>query len=178
MHSNIRRTGAIIAAAGLALGLASCSGGQSTADACKIAEQTMTEVVTQAEVDAQQALQSAMQGEDVDFGTIFEPVKKALVEAQKKVTNEEVKSSLDTFVTEYTSFVEVIEGVDLSGFQELSEMSQLDPNDPEAMAKLDELQQKSTEMQQAAEKLQTEMQDKQETLIAASSELADLCNTK
>ncbi|WP_449280442.1 hypothetical protein [Leucobacter sp.] len=176
MNSITRRTGAVVAAAGLALALASCSGGQSVADACKIAEETMTEVVTQSQADTQEALQGALQGEDVDFGAIFQPIKDALGETQKKVTNEEVKGALDTFVAEYNSFAEVIEQVDLSGFQELSEMSDLDPTDPDAMAKLEELQQKSTELQQQAEDLQTEIQGKTESLTEASSELGDLCN--
>lgn len=177
MNSIARRTGAVVAAAGLALALASCSGGQSVADACTIAEETMTEVVTQSQADTQQALQGALQGEEVDFGAIFQPIKDALGETQKKVTNEEVKGALDTFVEEYNSFIGVIEAVDLSGFQELSEMSELDPSDPEAMAKLEELQQKSADLQQQAQDLQSDIQDKQGSLMDASSELADLCNT-
>jgi chromosome segregation ATPase len=177
MNSIVRRTGAVVAAAGLALALASCSGGQSVADACKIAEETMTEVVTQSQADTQQALQGALQGEEVDFNAIFQPIKEALSDTQKTVTNEEVSTALDGFVTEYNSFVGVLEQVDLSGFQELSDLSDLDPSDPEAMAKIEELQEKSTELQQQAQDLQTDIQDKTEALTAASSELSELCTT-
>ncbi|MFT4232063.1 MAG: hypothetical protein QM606_04695, partial [Leucobacter sp.] len=86
--------------------------------------------------------------------------------------------ALDAFVDEYDAFAASIEEVDLSGFADLSEMADLDPTDPEAMAKLEELQQKSEDLQQQAEDLQADLQSQTEALSDASSKLADLCDSK
>ncbi len=166
----------IFGAAALTLSLASCSGGQSVADACKIAQDSMTDVVAQSQTDAQSALQSAMSGEETDFAAIFTPVVDALEDTQGKVTNEDVKGPLDNFVTEYKSFVETFDGIDLSAMQEIQEMSQLDMTDPANQAKLEELQTKSKELQQQSQELQTKLQDSQSTLMDASSELNDVCS--
>ncbi|PRI10634.1 hypothetical protein [Leucobacter massiliensis] len=165
-----------VGAALLTLSLASCAGGQSVAEACQIAEDTMTEVVSQSQADTQQALQDAMQGEDIDLGATLQPVLDALGDAQKKVTNAEVKDALDGFVDEYQTFADTISAIDLSAFQELSDLSDLDPSDPEAMAKLDELQQKSQELQQKSQELQTELNERTEALTSASSKLEELCS--
>lgn len=161
-----RRIGAIVAALGLAATLASCAGGQSVADACKIANDTMTDVANKAQSDVQTGLQDAMSGGDVDFGEIFQPVVKALEETQGKVTNEEVKKPLDTFVTEYKSFATTIEGVDLSA---LKDAQNIDPTDPNAQAKIEELQKMS-------ETLQADVTESSAKLQEASTELASVCS--
>ncbi|MFT4231651.1 MAG: hypothetical protein QM606_02590 [Leucobacter sp.] len=126
MNTTIRRTGAVLATAGLALGLMSCSGGQSVEEACTVAEETMNEVVTESQADIQQSLQDALQGNEVDFEATLKPIQDALAETQDKVTNKEVKSALDAFVDEYDAFAASIEEVDLSGFADLSEMADLE----------------------------------------------------
>ena len=161
-----RRIGAIVASLGLAAALASCSGGQSVADACKVAEETMTDVVTESQAEVQTQLESAMAGETVDLNAALEPVQEALKDTQSKVTNEEVKKPLDTFVSEYNSFVDVIKGADLSG---MADLQNLDPTDPEAVAKAQELQ-------ADAQQLQTDLTDATSKLQDASTGLQSVCN--
>lgn len=170
-----RRIGAVVAALALASTLAACSGGQSVADACKVTNETMTEVVAQSQSDAQTAMQSAMQGEEVDLKAIFTPVVEALEETESKVTNDKVKPVLSTFVTEYKAFADALGEFDMSGFQELSDLSNMDPSAPDAAEKLEELQTKSEELQAQAEELQTTMQTQQEGLVEASSKLQEVC---
>ncbi|WP_427870994.1 hypothetical protein [Leucobacter luti] len=162
-----RRIGAIVAALGLAATLASCAGGQSVADACKIANDTMTDVANKAQSDVQTGMQDAMAGKDVNFGEIFKPVVKALEDTQGKVTNEEVKKPLDKFVTEYKSFASTIEEVDLSA---LKDAQNIDPTAPDAQAKLEELQ-KSTE------KLQADITESSTKLQESSTELNSVCSS-
>lgn len=161
-----RRIGAVIASIGLAAALASCAGGQSVADACKVAEETMTDVVTESQTEIQAQMQSAMSGEEIDLNAALEPVQEALKDTQSKVTNEEVKKPLDAFVTEYNSFVDVVKGADLSG---MAELQNLDPSDPEAMTKAQELQEE-------AQQLQTDLTDATSKLQDASEGLQSVCN--
>lgn len=174
---NVRRAGAIAAAGLLALSVASCAGGQSTAEACTIVKDTMNGAVNEAQSEAQSSLSSLMKGEEVDFKEVFAPVKKALVDAQEQVTNEEVGEKLDTFVAEYTEFTGIFDDIDMSAFQDLSGLSDIDPADPDAMAKAEELQAKAEELQATAEELQTSVQDKQESITAASDGLQEVCNS-
>lgn len=167
MTSKIRRTGALAATAALAFTLVSCSGGQSTAEACQIANDTMNSAVDQMNSDVQGALQGAVGGEDIDFGSIFAPVTEALHETQSKVTNEEVKGALDTFVDEYTSFAATIEGFDLSSF---GDMSDIDPSDPDAMQKLEE-------MQASAEELQTTLTEQTASMQEAAAGMQEVCGS-
>ena len=171
-----RRIGAAVAALALASTLAACSGGQSVADACKIAEDTMTEVVATSQTDAQAAMQSAMEGEDVDLAEIFAPVVKALEETEGKVTNGDVKPALSAFVKEYKSFAGALGDFDMSAFKDISELSNIDPTAPDAEEKLAELQKMSEELQAQSEELQTTLTTQQETLTAAGTKLQEVCN--
>lgn len=171
-----RRIGAAVAALALASTLAACSGGQSVADACKIAEDTMTEVVATSQTEAQSAMQSAMAGEDVDLKAIFTPVVEALEETEGKVTNGDVKPALNDFVTEYKAFADTLGEFDMSAFKDIAELSNVDPTAPDAAEKLAELETKGKELQAQAEELQTSMQTQQESLTAAGTKLQDVCN--
>lgn len=95
MNTNIRRIGALLAAGALATTLAACSGGQSVADACKIANDTMTEVSSDTEAATQQFMQDMTAGGEVDINALFEPIGKALESAQSEITNEEVSKALE-----------------------------------------------------------------------------------
>lgn len=177
MHQNIRRAGAITTAALLAFGLASCSGGQSTADACAIVQDTMTESVNSSQSEVQSAMSDLMSGKSTDFSAIFAPVNKALEDAQGQVTNTEVSEKLDAFVAEYGNYTAVLEDVDLSAFEDIAELSNIDPTDPEAMEKAEELQAKAQELQETSTELQAAVQKEQDSLSAASKDLQDVCNS-
>ena len=157
-NSIIRRTGALLAAAALTVTLASCSGGQSVAEACKVAQNAMSEVNT----NTSSMMQEAMSG-DADYAELFKPVQEALADAESQVTNEEVSSALKGVSTEFNGLVD-----DLSGF-EIPSTDDIDPTDPEAMAKLDKMQEDLTAV---SEKLQERAQSLQD----AGNELTSLCN--
>ena len=161
-----RRIGAVVASIGLAAALASCSGGQSVADACKVAEETMTGVVTESQTEIQSQMEAAMSGGEIDLDAALQPVQEALKDTQSKVTNEDVKKPLDAFVGEYNAFVKVVQDADLAG---MAELQNLDPSDPEAMAKAQELQAE-------AQTLQTEITDATKKLQDASNDLQSTCN--
>ncbi len=130
-----RRIGAVVAALALASTLAACSGGQSVADACKIADTTVSE----ANSEMQSLMSDAMSGNG-DLATMFEPVNKALDDAQAKVTNPEVSEALASVADEFAGMSE-----ELAGYK-LPDMSSIDATDPDAMAELEALQAESEEL--------------------------------
>lgn len=157
MLKKFARTGALVAAAGLALSMSACSGGQSVAEACKVANETVNEV----NQDTQQIMQDALSGGDMT--ELFAPVEKALDDAQSKITNEEVATKLGKVQDEFSAMSSKLEGV------EMPDMSNIDPTDPDAMADL--------ESQQAElEQLSTDMQESSEALMAAGQDLQETCN--
>ncbi|MBK0420786.1 hypothetical protein JD292_01645 [Leucobacter sp. CSA2] len=165
---SVRRIGAVLATFGLAAALVSCSGGQSVADACKITNDQMESVVTKSQSNVNAELQKATQGEDADIKGAFEPVTKAIKDAQTKVTNEEVKKPLDTFAKEYNSFIDSVEGVD---FKQFADLKNLDPTDPNAM-------EKAKAVQETAQKLQKDMTDHATKIQDAGNKLTEVCKTK
>ncbi|RGE24360.1 hypothetical protein [Leucobacter sp. wl10] len=158
MNSTVRRTGAILAAAGLVFGLASCSGGQSVAEACKVANSTVNDATSK----MQGLMSDAMSGKG-DMSTMFDPINAALKEAQGKVTNEEVSTALKKVSDEFSAL-----SATMKDFK-MPDMSSIDPTDPEAMAKLDE-------MQTQAQELSTKVQGQADSLTKAGQNLQKTCN--
>lgn len=163
MLKKITRTGALVAAAGLALTMTACAGGQSVAEACKIADDAMQEATSETQANASELMQSMTEGGEVDFAATFEPVTAGLEKAQKEVTNEEVSAALDKFATEYKSFVGLLEGF------EIPDMSNIDYSDPDAMAEVETFQAE-------AQKLSTDMQDQATAMTDAGKEMQKVCN--
>ena len=157
------RVGGLLAAVTLALGMTACSGGQSVAEGCKVANDAMNDVTQETQANADELMQSMTEGGEVDFAAAFEPVTAGLEKAQKEVTNEEVSASLEKFATEYNGFVEL-----LSGF-EMPDMANLDYSDPNAMAELEAFQAE-------AQQLSTDMQERATAMTEAGQEMQELCN--
>lgn len=147
----------IFGAAALTLSLASCSGGQSVADACNIANSTVNEATG----DLQSVLSDAMSGEG-DLSAAFDPITEALEDAQSEVTNEEVSTALANFTDELSATSGTLEGY------EIPDPSSIDPADPEAMDKLDQ-------MQAEAEEMTTKLQEQSTSLTEAGQNLQDIC---
>lgn len=158
MNSLTRRTGAVVAAAGLALALASCSGGQSVADACKIADSTVSEANT----EMQGIVSDALAGEG-DISTLFEPINKALADAQSKVSNAEVSDALKTVSEEFTAL-----GTELGDYQ-IPDVSDIDMSASDAMEQLEEAQAQ-------AEELSAALQERSQSLMDAGQKLQEVCN--
>lgn len=145
------RIGGIAAAIALTVSMAACAGGQSVADACKIANDEMNKATSSIQSDTSSALQKATQGEKVDFAGVFKPISESLAKVNDKVTNEEVKKPLKAFTDEFNTFVKTFDGL------EIPDVSKLDATDPAAMQKLQDaqkqLQDVSTKMQESSTKL-------------------------
>ena len=161
--ATLTRIGGVAAAIALAATMTACSGGQSVADACKIANTEMTKATSSISSDLNGAMQKATTGEKVDFASIFAPVEKGLDEAGKKITNETVKKPLDAFTAEFKGFVKVFDGF------EIPDMKNIDATDPAAMDKITEAQTKLQEMS-------TKAQDASAKLSEQGKKLKDVCN--
>lgn len=163
MNTNIRRIGALLAVGALATTLAACSGGQSVADACKIANDTMTKVSSDTQTATQQFMQDMTSGGEPDFNGLFGPINEALESAQSEITNEEVSEALDQVATEFNGLSSTLEGF------EMPDMSSIDPSDPAAMAELEK-------MQTEAQELSTDITDQAQKLTEASTKLQEVCS--
>jgi len=149
--ATLTRIGGLAAAIALTATMTACSGGQSVADACKIAQDEIQKATSNISSDVNSAMQKATSGEKVDFAGLFAPILEGLDTADKKITNESVKKPLEGFSAEYKSFVKVFDGF------EMPDLKSIDPTDPAAMDKLTEAQTKmkdvSTKVQDASTKL-------------------------
>ena len=135
----------------LATTLSACAGGQSVAEACKIAQDELATASSTISSDLSSSVSKAATGENVDFGALFQPVMDGLTAAQSKVTNADVKAPLTAFTDEFSSFIQTLEGF------EMPDVSKIDPTDAAAMEKLQAAQEKaqeiSTKSQEASTKL-------------------------
>lgn len=148
----------VLCAAALAVTLSACSGGQSVAEACQVAEKT----VSDAQTGMQSAVTEAMTGEG-DFGELFSGVNDALVKAEAKVSNAEVSQALKDITADFGEVSEVFKDF------KMPDMTDVDYSDPEAMAELEEitaeLEAKSGDLEELSSKLEK-----------SSSKLQELCN--
>ncbi|MBS1698425.1 MAG: hypothetical protein JST25_08515 [Actinobacteria bacterium] len=161
--ATLTRIGGVAAAIALTATMTACSGGQSVADACKIANTEMTAATSSISSDVNSAMQKATQGEKVDFAEIFAPVQKGLEEAGKKVTNETVKAPLTAFATEFNGFVKVFDGF------EMPDLKNIDATDPAVMDKIEQAQKK-------AQEISTKAQDASTKLTEQGKKLQEICN--
>ncbi|WP_295012993.1 hypothetical protein [uncultured Microbacterium sp.] len=157
----LTRIGGAAAALVVAATMSACSaGGQSVADACKIAQQEISKASSSASSDLNSSLQQAAQGDKVDFAALFQPVLDGLSSAEKKVTNEKVKEPLTAFADEYKSFVKVFDGF------EMPDLKNLDASDPNAMQKVEEAQTKAQEITTKSQAAMTKLTDESKKLQA------------
>lgn len=154
---SIRRAGTVVAALALAIPLAACSGGQSVAEACDIANVAVNE----ANAETQSLLQGLGQGEG-DLSSMFDPVNAALEKAQSQVKNDEVSDALKRVADEFSAL-----SVDLQDFK-MPDMSELDMTDPEALSKLQE-------MQSQTEAFTSKLQSRSDSLMEAGNAWQELC---
>lgn len=160
--STIARISGIAAAIALTATMTACTGGQSVADACKVAQDEITKASSSVTSDLSSSMQKATQGEKVDFKAMFQPILDGLDAAEKKVTNEKVKAPLSAFTAEYKNFVKVFDGY------EVPDLASLDPSDPTAMDKINEVQKKSQE-------IATKGQDASTKLMDQATKLQSVC---
>ncbi|UOR02706.1 hypothetical protein MUN77_05175 [Leucobacter allii] len=174
MHTQIRRTGAVLAGLALAATLASCAGGQSVADACAIATDADTKI-NESNSAITEGFSDLTSGESVNFGELLAPAQDALADAQQQITNEEVKGAYDKIVTSFSATADMLENVDLSVFQDLAELQNLDLSDPANLDRIEELQAKSDEIQEQTQGLQDDLKTTQDDLMSAVTELNEVC---
>lgn len=160
--ATLTRIGGVAAAIALAATMTACSGGQSVADACKVAQDEMQKATSSMSSDVNDAMQKATAGEKVDFAGLFAPVLESLDAADKKITNESVKKPLEAFSAEYKSFVKVFDGF------EIPDVKSIDATDPAAMDKL-------TEAQNKMKDVSTKVQDASTKLMDQAKKLQDVC---
>lgn len=147
---NLLKFAAIFGAATLTLGLTSCAGGQSEAEACEIALSSLEKTSA-----GMESLQSDAMQEGFDFEAAFGPVSKALKTAQADITNEKVSGSLETVAADFEGIFEIARGLDLAA------LNKIDPTDTAAM--------------EEAMKLTTELTEKSTALQESSTKLGELC---
>ena len=90
--STVTRIAGIAAAIALTATMTACSGGQSVADACKIANAEMTTATSSMSSDLNSAMQNATSGEKVDFAALFAPVTEGLDAAPVLTCTENVQT--------------------------------------------------------------------------------------
>ncbi|VXB66798.1 conserved exported hypothetical protein [Microbacterium sp. 8M] len=160
--ATLTRIGGVAAAIVLTATMTACSGGQSVADACKVANTEMNKATSSISSDVNSAMQKATAGEKVDFAGLFAPVLEGLDAADKKITNESVKKPLEAFSAEYKNFVTVFDGF------EMPDLKNLDATDPATMDKL-------TEAQNKMKDVSTKVQDASTKLMDQAKKLQDVC---
>lgn len=157
---NSSKIAGVLGAAALAFTLTACSGGQSVAEACQIAEETVSE----AQEDMTTLMSDAMSG-DSNMGDMFAPILKAFSDAEKNVSNKEVSAALKDVNAEFSSMI------DLVGDFKLPDTSDIDFSDPDAMAEFEA-------MQADLEALSSELEESTKGMEAAGKRLEELCNIK
>ncbi|KZE90886.1 hypothetical protein [Microbacterium sp. TNHR37B] len=108
--------------------LTGCSGQQSVADACKIAESTVSEVQT----DVASVSADASAGEFSKVSGLFDTLKGKLDEASGKITNEEVKTAVNDLSASVDKFATLFDGLEDGDMEGLS--GKLDQFEPAATA--------------------------------------------
>lgn len=141
---------ALLAASGMLL-LSACStpGGQSVAEACQVAEDTMSEAVEQMGNELGEAMSALAYGEEIDTSAAFAPIVASLDEAATAVTNSEVKSALEDFRDGFSDFSEKFAEADIPSIEQ-SNMGDVKALEEQA-AKLEEF---SKSMEAEAQKFQ------------------------
>lgn len=106
--------------AALALtGLTACGGEQSVADACKVANTT----VSKANDDVSSAMSEATTGDYSKLTANIKTITDAIREAEGKVTNTEVKTALSDMAASFTEFNAIFDGVKDGDVAALSDKS-------------------------------------------------------
>ncbi|GAA3855845.1 hypothetical protein [Tessaracoccus defluvii] len=103
----------------LVLTLGACGSAQSTADACKIAQET----VEKASADIPTTLASAGTGDYAAMKDAFTTLASSIGDAETKVTNAEVKSALGEFKTGISEFGALFDGLTDGDINALAELS-------------------------------------------------------
>ncbi|MBP1325609.1 ribonuclease HI [Leucobacter exalbidus] len=139
--------------AGLALSLASCSGGQSVAEACDVALKTMTEVQTESDTALTDSAAS-----DNSLTEMFAGFEDIALKAQQTVENPEVAEALKGIATDYAKIAKSVEGEEGSNMPSLED---IDYTDPKA---LEEFQKKTEAFTEKVESLAKSFSGSSETL--------------
>lgn len=155
---NSTKIAGVLGAAALAFTLTACSGGQSVAEACKIAEDT----VSQANTEMETLMADAMGG-DSNMSELFAPIQQAFSDAEKNVSNADVSKALKDVNSEFSSMIDVL------GDFKIPDMSNIDYSDPEAMAEIEDMQ---AELEAAS----AELEESAANMQAAGKRLEELCN--
>lgn len=159
MNVTIRRTGALLAATALTVSLAACSGGQSVAEACTVAEKAMEQAAEQ----SQSLLGGALNGGDsAELDEALKSVQDGLDDAIKQVSNEEVGAALKQFDGAFDGMMG-----DIKALQDLN-LDGIDFTAPDAQEKVAAAQKQLEELTPKLESGSADMQ-------AAGDKLTELC---
>lgn len=134
--ATIRRGRVLIALGALALiptALTACGGGgQSTADACKVIEDGMTDIQS----DITDLSTAASSGDEDALADLISETSDSINKIDEQVTNEEVGAAFGDFADAYSN----VSGV-------LAELGELDLTDPASADKATEISQKASDAQ-------------------------------
>jgi len=146
--ATIRRSRVLIAFGALALipaALTACgAGGQSTADACGIIEDGMSEIQS----NLSELTSAATSGDEEALTTLISQTSDDISAIKEDVTNEEVSAAFGKFADSYA---------DVSGI--LEELGSIDLTDPAAADKATEISEKATTAQTGLTDSMTELTD-------------------
>lgn len=151
------KVASVLGVAGLALSLAACSGGQSVAEACKIANETVAEANTNLESTVTEVM-----GGNADMNELFAPIKQSLKDAESKISNSEVSDALKGISGDFTSVSELL------GDFKLPDLTDLDVTNPEDVKKFEDLQKQSESMLGDLESVSNSLQE-------SGTKLQELC---
>lgn len=157
--TTITRVAGMLGAGALALTLAACSGGQSVAEACQIAQDSVAEAGEQINSLMAEAISGGGSMKD-----LIAPLNEAIEGAEAKVTNPEVLAALEAMNSEFTSLGELLEGIDLP------DMQGTDPENPTATPE-------QLKAQEELAAISGEIEERSLALEAADTRLQELCGS-
>ena len=156
---NLVRVAGALGATVLALSLAACSSGQSVAEGCAIAQESLS--AGGSHID--QLTAEALAGGG-SMKSLIDPLSDALKAAEKKVTNPEVSAALQALGSEFLGLGELLDRVDL----------------PEMPASPPDSEQVAPEQANAEKQLEAigkELEERNAALELADLNLQALCET-
>lgn len=155
----VRVTGTLGVAA-LALSLAACSGGQSVAEGCKIAQESLASAGGQIDALTAEALAGGGSVKD-----LIVPLSDALEAAEEQVTNAQVAAALEELHSEFVGLGELLEGVTIP--------EQLDTDSTSSTLTPEELK-----VQQQLDAISGELEKRNSALEIADLNLQALCSSE
>lgn len=153
----ITRVAGVLGVVTLTLSLAACSGGQSVAEACQIAQDSVAETGDQVNSLMAEALSGSGSMKD-----LISPLNDALESAEKKITNPEVSAALESMNSEFVRLGDLLEGI------QIPDMQNLDPSNPTATPE-------QLKAQEDLDAISGDLEERSSALEKADTKLQALC---